>query len=391
MELNVETGMCPITGNITYAIYDGECPVVPATIYLRHLEVNRELRFNTLATYAYALKHFFYFLRRNKVSFSEISVSHIKLFKRIYLGRKDKERQFLIKRYTARQYLDAVRRMMHYWRGFRDDDPMFIDQVAEMDGVRRSRFRRGVLSHVSWHERVPNDLWHIKIPVKEKHVKPRYKGLSSDECRTVMRVLDRAKHATDAQTMLYYRDRAIWTFLLMSGLRKGELCRIRLDDINQTAGVITLKDRPEDAWLGELKSGPDEIFVSSSHPLWSYLNTWLLEGRWVAEEILKRRGMRDHHMLFCTRYGGPLTQAAVNHFFQQTKTDCGFDKNVLFRPHAARHTIATLMLNSGAAKEIVQKFLRHRSSASTEIYASVADNKYREAVRRFAKTCGVLT
>lgn len=390
MEITVEQGRCPITGNVTYAVYDGECPVVPATIYLRHLEINAGRCTNTLATYAYALRLFFSFLKENRVSFSEASVSHIKLFKRMHLGRKSKKGEFLIKRLTARQYLDAVRRMIHYWRGLREDDPMFIDEVAETDGIRRQRFWRGMLSHVSWQERIPNDLWHVKIPVKEKHVKPRYKGLSADECKKVIRVLDRAKYSTDSQAMLYYRDRAIWTFLLMSGLRKGELCRVRLNDINQATGVIFLKDRPEDAWLGELKSGPGEIFVSPSHPLWSYLNAWLLEGRWVAEELLKRKGLGDHHMLFCNRDGGPLTKAAVNHFFQQTKEDCGFGREVLFRPHAARHTTATLMINSGVDKADVQKFLRHRSSASTEIYAYISDARYREAMERFAKTCGAL-
>lgn len=389
MGITVENGRCPITGKVTYALYDGECPVVPATIYLRHIEIDAGLCSNTLAAYAYALKHFFSFLKQNSANFQRLSVFHIRQFKRFYLGRRGADGEFLIKRQTAHQYLYAVRKLIHYWRGLQDTDPLFTDQVAEMDGRRRLRSKRGVLSHVSWYGRVPNRLWHINIPKRERHVKPRYKGLSNDECQMVIRVLNRAKHSTDTQAMLYYRDRAIWTFLLMSGLRKGELCRIRLDDINQATGIISLKDRVADAWLGELKSGPGEVFVSSHHPLWSYLNTWLLEGRWVAEEMLSRRGMRDHHMLFCNRDGGPLTQAAVNHFFLQTKIDCGFSDEVLFRPHAARHTVATLMLNNGVAMEDVQKFLRHRSIASTEIYASVADNRYREVMMKYAKNCRI--
>lgn len=390
MEIAVERGRCPVTGKVTYAIYEGECPVIPAIIYLRNLEVNKGLRPNTLATYAYALKNFFWFIKQNSLSFRELSVLHIKQFKRFYLNQRGEDEQLLIKRQTAQQYLCAVGRFINYWRGSQDNDPLFIEPTAEMDGIRRPQFRRGMLSHVSWHSRVPNTLWRVNIPVTERQIKPRYKGLSYDQCRTVMEVLNQAKYSTDSQAMSYYRDRAIWTFLLMSGLRKGELCRVRLDDINQGVGIISLKNRPEDAWLGELKSGPGEVFVSPTHQLWSYLNTWLLDGRWVAEELLKRKGLKDHNMLFCNRNGGPLTQAAVNHFFQQTKVDCGFSNEVPFRPHAARHTVATHMVNTGLATENVQKFLRHSSITSTEIYASISDPKYREVMLRYAKTCGVL-
>lgn len=390
MVITVESGRCPVRGKVTYAIYDGECPVVPAIIYLKYLELDEELRPNTLATYAYALKNFFWFIKQNRTSFTKLSVLHIKQFKRFYLNQRGKDKEFLIKRETAQQYLCAVKKFINYWRGSQDNDPLFIERTAEMDGIRRLRFRRGMLSHASWHARVPNTLWHVKIPVTERQIKPRYKGLSYDQCRTVIEVLNQAKYSTDAQVMSYYRDRAIWTFLLMTGFRKGELCRIRLDDINQGLGIISLKNRPEDEWLGELKSGPGEVFVAPNHPFWSYLNTWLLDGRWVAEELLKRKGLKDHNMLFCNRNGGPLTQAAVNHFFQQAKVDCGFGKEVPFRPHAARHTVATHMVNNGLATEDIQKFLRHRSITSTEIYATISDPKYREVMMKYAKTCGVL-
>jgi site-specific recombinase XerD len=276
-----------------------------------------------------------------------------------------------------------VKGLIKYWRGLQDDDPFFYDRVAEIDGLRKRSHRRGPLLHTSWYSRIPNDLWQVKVPIFETHGKSRYKGLSRDQCRKVMFVLNRAPHRTDIETMLYYRDRAIWTFLLMSCLRKGELVRVRLDDVNPVTGTISLKDRPEDAWLGELKTGPGEVFVTAQNPYWRFLDSWLLEGRWIAEGRLKAQGKEDRGLLFCNRDGGPLTQAAVNHLFSRLKIECNFGPGVFLHPHVTRHTTASMMVNSGVELTEVQKFLRHKSILSTEEYAKVWDSKRRQAMEDF--------
>jgi site-specific recombinase XerD len=134
-----------------------------------------------------------------------------------------------------------------------------------------------------------------------------------------------------------------------------------------------------------LKSGPGEVFVSSHNPYWRYLDSWLTEGRWIAEEILKARGLEDHGLLFCNRDGGPLTQAAIDHLFSRLKDACKFGPGVPFSPHITRHTIATLMVNSGVELTEVQKFLRHRSIQSTEIYSKISDAKFRQSLSEFWK------
>lgn len=385
MSINVQGGVCPATSKEVFALYEDETPVVAATVYLRHLAENRELTRNTLLACAYALRTFFTFLKDNNRSFWDLTPAVIKQFKRFHLSRRDEEGNYCIRRATAQQYLTTVAGLIHYWRRGQDNDPFFVDQVAQLDGRRKRRRRRGHLRHASWLAPVENDLWHVKVSEKEKHNKLRYKGLSRNACRAVMRALDTAGHRTDIETMLYYRDRAIWTFLLMSALRKGELVRTRLEDANQVTGTITLKDRPEDAWLGELKSGPGEVYVTQNNPYWRFLDSWLTEGRWIAEEMLKARGLEDHGMLFCNRDGGPLTQAAVDHLFAKIKGACKFGPGTPFHPHMTRHTIASLMINSGVELTEVQKFLRHRSAQSTEIYAHVSDAKLRETLEGFWK------
>lgn len=390
MPVTVERGICPVTGRVAFALYDGEVPIVPATVYLRHLQANAGYERNTLAANAYALKRFFTFLEKERLSFWQIKVATVKQYKRFFLAPHSPNGPAQVKRRSAQQYLGALKGLIQYWRGAGDDDPLFSDKVSETDGIRRKTYSRRRFINSSWYARVPASLWRIRIPRKENHNKPRYKGLSAENCRAVMQFLNREPRSSDTQKMLYYRDRAIWTFLLMTGLRKGELCRIRLEDIDQAAGVVSLKDRPEDAWLGELKTGPGEIFVATNNPLWNYLNSWLLEGRWIAEAKLTAAGATDHEMLFCNRGCGPLTQPAVDNLFLRTKVGCRFAGNTSFHPHLARHTVATLMLNSGVELIQVQKFLRHRSITSTEIYGRVSDPNYRKALESFWTECEVL-
>lgn len=381
--IRVESGPCIRSGRTVYALYDGALPIVSATIFLRHLDSNIGLTSNTLAAYAYALKSFFEFLKRNDISFWKLTPAIIKSYKRFHLNRRDKSNSYAIKRVTARQYLAALKHFIGYWRGLREDDPLFIDSVSNLDGKRLRDNRRGILSHISWYSRVPNELWQIKIPQQEKHNKKRYKGLSVEDCRTVMDVLNKAEHHTDVQTMLYYRDRAIWVFMLMSMLRKGELVRTRVEDLDQRSGLIHLEDRPEDRWLGDLKTGPGEIFVTPSNLYWNIVNSWLMEGRWIAEKMLAAQGREDHGMLFCNRDGGPLTQPAVDNLFRRLRESCKFPKSKLFFPHITRHTMASLMLDQGVALSEVQEQLRHACIASTAIYARVSVRQLRVSLTKF--------
>src|ERR1700755_45601 len=198
MSITVQKGPCVMSGQVVYGLYNGEVPVVPFTIFLRHLEANVALSTNTLSAAAYALKTFFEFLEKNNVPFWRVTQATIKSYKRFYLGRRNARGEYVIKRSTALQYLNVIKQLIGYWRGLREDDPLFIDHVSEIDGVRVRDRRRGALSHISWYSRVPSTLWQIKIPRQQrKPSKKRYKGLSAEQGRKVIDVLNRAEHKTD--------------------------------------------------------------------------------------------------------------------------------------------------------------------------------------------------
>ena len=87
------------------------------------------------------------------------------------------------------------------------------------------------------------------------------------------------------------------------------------------------------------------------------------------------------------RYGGRLpimSNVKYNECLKVLAVMCGIDKPV--SSHWARHTGATMLLNSGARMEIVSKVLGHSSTKITrEVYAKLLDETVAEAMTAFER------
>jgi site-specific recombinase XerD len=66
-----------------------------------------------------------------------------------------------------------------------------------------------------------------------------------------------------------------------------------------------------------------------------------------------------------------LTNQRYNSYLKEIADLCGIEKNLT--SHLARHTAATLMLNSGISIDVVAKILGHRNTAMTAHYAKMLD------------------
>lgn len=78
---------------------------------------------------------------------------------------------------------------------------------------------------------------------------------------------------------------------------------------------------------------------------------------------------------------GPFVFSGRNRrkIFEKALTDAGIQN---FRWHDLRHTHATLLRQAGAALEIVQRSLGHKSIKTTQRYAHVADSEMRDALQK---------
>ncbi|MEM7335857.1 MAG: tyrosine-type recombinase/integrase [Chloroflexota bacterium] len=142
-------------------------------------------------------------------------------------------------------------------------------------------------------------------------------------------------------------DRAWWRLMLMSGLRVGEVRRLRQADLdlpNQRLRIV------------QSKGLKDQIVFLST------------ETVSAIEAYLPLRGpVLDDH-LFVYRHR-PLTPTYCAERLRTYGKRCG----VQIRPHKLRHSCATLLLNAGAPELTVQALLGHKNIDTTLGYARLYD------------------
>ncbi len=162
----------------------------------------------------------------------------------------------------------------------------------------------------------------VAVPKAPKLAKP---ALTSAECK---RVLDAA------QTSRYpLRDEAIVLFLLDTGARADELCKLRLDAVDWDQRIARLFGK-----------GAKERYVPFSAPTARVLRRYLDR---------ERRG--ETGRLFEIEAGGALTPSGL---LALTKR-LGRRANVELHPHKFRHTFAISFLRAGASVFALQKVLGH--------------------------------
>ena len=190
----------------------------------------------------------------------------------------------------------------------------------------------------------------------------RYRGLppiilSEDEIRTVLAWDFTGRHAQ--------RDRAIITFLLLTGCRLSETVALNTGDIDLEAGTVTLTST---------KGGdPDRIPL---HP-----------AAVAALKPLVQVGVKMP--LWTTSSGKRISTRQVQRLVAQRIKEAKISKPVT--PHTLRHTFATRLYNQTGDIRLVQKALRHEHVATTEVYAQVDPKRLELALVHGIQFVGVAT
>jgi integrase/recombinase XerD len=150
------------------------------------------------------------------------------------------------------------------------------------------------------------------------------------------------------------RDRAMLEVLYSSGLRRMELLHLKLYDVDQKHGLITVR---------EGKGKRDRVVPIGERALaWldMYLNT-------VRPEIVRQP---DNGIVFLTSNGAPFTPNHLSWLARQYVKSAGIGKGGAC--HIFRHTMATLMLEGGADIRYIQAMLGHVRLDTTQIYTHVS-------------------
>jgi integrase/recombinase XerC len=149
------------------------------------------------------------------------------------------------------------------------------------------------------------------------------------------------------------RDRALFATMLRTGIRVGSVVGLNVEDVDLAAGELTLHtkgDRIERVFLGQ------EIV--------EHLRRWI--------------GDRRDGPLFPTRDGRRLTARQVARRLAGWVGAAGISRRA--SPHTLRHSFATALYRKTGDILLVREALRHRSIASTLVYARVDGERLRRAM-----------
>jgi integrase/recombinase XerC/integrase/recombinase XerD len=161
------------------------------------------------------------------------------------------------------------------------------------------------------------------------------------------------------------RDRAIIEVLFATAMRIGELSDLNMPDVDLETRAVHIKG----------KGHRDRTLVLGSATAIESLKEYLK---------IRRNQQGEANALFLNRFGGRLSIFAIENLFERIRKASGIRRRLT--PHALRHTMATMLLNSGKDIRQVQGILGHSSSVTTQIYEEVAPRRQRKGGDSFSES-----
>ena len=171
--------------------------------------------------------------------------------------------------------------------------------------------------------------------------------LSAQETEAVLAV-------PDVNTPVGLRDRAILETFYSTGIRRMEVTRLMIQDVDRERGTVMIR---------EGKGKKDRMIPIGERAL-----AWIAAYRdWGRPELV---GEHDDGTLFLNALGNPLKPFHLTCLVGNYVRQSGIGKDGAC--HLFRHTMATLMLENGADIRYIQAMLGHASLETTQIYTKVS-------------------
>jgi integrase/recombinase XerD len=285
--------------------------------FLRFCAVERQLSVHTIQAYACDLADFGKWLSSNARR-SEISSDLLKQ----YLEYMVRERKLAIS--TVRRRLACLR--------------AFSRRQASMGNASD-----------------PFTGWQLQLPRRKRL--PR--ALSRNETSSLLSALESSGMATQRRGDMSFRI-AI-RLMVSTGVRVGELCKLRLDDVSPDGSTLRIHG----------KGSRDRI---------AYVTDAFLRRDLCLLVQSKRQKGEPEKVLFENRCGSAMRPQSIRTRLSRHANESGLARHVT--PHMLRHTAATLLIETGVDIRFVQRLLGHSSIATTEIYTHVSDEALRVTLER---------
>ncbi len=190
----------------------------------------------------------------------------------------------------------------------------------------------------------------VSVPRQQRGI-PRY--LNKD---VLQQILDGAQQNRTARCAL--RNYAMMSMLIFTGMRRGELIGLHLTD-------VCLKDKP----VVVKGKGSKYRAIPLVDEVVDAVADWL-----------EFRPACAHDYLFTTFHGNRIYPSGMQRIWRGILAASGIEADKAHL-HMLRHSMATLLLQSGSASLLeIQKLLGHSRLDTTAIYLSVSGTELRNAV-----------
>jgi len=257
------------------------------------------------------------------------------------------ERSVTLPTEVTKPILERYQHYLFHYRNDRSGKPLsFRSQNARLSPVRGFFRWLTQYNHILY-----NPASELVLPKTEKHL-PRH-VLSSKEAEQVINL-------PDATTVLGIRDRAVLEVLYSTGIRRGEIVRLGIYDIESERGTLMIRQG---------KNRKDRTVPIGERAL-AWCEKYLYESR---PQLLVDP---NDPTLFLTRQGNPFKPKRMSALVHKYVEDAGLGKEGSC--HLFRHTMATLMLENGADIRYIQAILGHENLDTTKVYTQVSIRKLKE-------------
>lgn len=272
----------------------------------------------------------------------ELTKDHLRYFKEWAA-----ERGLLRPTDITKAIIERHQRWLFYYRNSKTEKPLSF----HCQHVRLSHLK----NFFKWCSKNNHTLYN---PASEIEL-PRY------ECRLPKSILSASEADTiinlaDVTTPLGIRDRAILETFYSTGMRRQELSRLTIYNIDHTKGIMTIR---------EGKGGKDRIIPIGDRAL-AWVEKYLDEVRPTLQQG------PETGTLFLTMKGESFLLHSLSALVRWYVDKAELNKRGSC--HMFRHTMATLMLENGADIRFIQQMLGHADLKSTQIYTRVSIKKLKD-------------
>lgn len=154
------------------------------------------------------------------------------------------------------------------------------------------------------------------------------------------------------------RDKAMLELLYATGIRVSELISLKISDVDSKRSVLLCRDGNKERTI----------------PFGNQARKSLIKYLESARPALVHNSNED--MLFVNCSGQPMSRQGFWKLIKGYARKAGIQSEIT--PHTLRHSFAAHMVENGADLKSIQEMMGHSDISTTQIYASLNQNRLRE-------------